>query len=125
HLALISSVAGYRGLPRSLAYGPSKAALINFSESVRPDLEKFNIGLTVINPGFVDTEMTRRNDFPMPWIMTPEKACNLIIKGLKKGKFEIAFPWQMVALLKFARILPYPLYFWFIRIFFSNKRQVQ
>lgn len=120
HIGILSSVAGYRGLPRSLAYGPTKAALINLSETLYPELRKHNIDLSIINPGFVDTPMTRVNEFPMPWIMSVDKASQIIIRGLQKQKFEIAFPWQMVWLLKFSKLLPYPLFFWFIRTFMKT-----
>lgn len=115
HIAIVASVAGYRGLPRAVAYGPTKAALINLAECLRPDLARYDVGVSIINPGFVDTPMTRDNDFPMPFIMSVEAASAAIVKGLDKGRFEIAFPWRFVMLLKFARLLPYALYFWFTR----------
>jgi len=111
HIAIIASVAGYRGLPRSMAYGPTKAALINLSETLHAELSRHGILVTVINPGFVDTPMTRTNDFPMPDIITSEKAADYIIKGLDRGKFEIAFPPRFAFFLKTLRILPNWLYF--------------
>lgn len=112
HIALVASVAGYRGLPKGAAYGPTKAALNSLADSLKPDLDNANITMTVINPGFVDTPMTRVNDFSMPFIMSAEKAAGIIVKGLLRKKFEIAFPWQMVTFLKFIRCLPNSLFFW-------------
>ncbi|PPD28876.1 MAG: oxidoreductase [Hyphomicrobium sp.] len=123
HIAMTSSVAGYRGLPQAAAYAPSKAAVISLAETLAPELKKKGITVTVINPGFVDTPMTKVNDFPMPFLMTTAGATQAIIDGLRRKKFEIAFPWQMVVLLKIARVLPYPLYFWFASTFLSPKRK--
>lgn len=109
-IAIVSSVAGYRGLPKSAYYGPTKAALINLAESLQPELAAEGIKVQLVNPGFVDTPMTRRNTFPMPFLITVEDAVGHITKGLHSNTFEIAFPWQLVAMLKFGRILPYWLY---------------
>ena len=111
HLAWFASVAGYRGLPKAAAYGPSKAALINLAESLKPDLARMGIAVSVINPGFVETPLTAANDFPMPYLMKPADAAQRTIAGLARGRFEISYPWQFVSLLKIARILPYGLYF--------------
>jgi NAD(P)-dependent dehydrogenase (short-subunit alcohol dehydrogenase family) len=121
HLALVSSVAGYRGLPKAAAYSPSKAAVISLAETLKPDLAARGVKVSVINPGFVETPMTRVNKFPMPFIIKSDDAANRIITGLKTGKFEIAFPWQLVSILKLARILPYSLYFWYVRTFLSPR----
>ena len=115
HIAIVASVAGYRGLPKGAFYGPTKAALINLAESIRPELARAGIKLQVINPGFVRTPMTDVNTFPMPFLMEPHVAVRRIIAGLHSNRFEIAFPWQLVTMLKLARILPYPAFFWFIR----------
>lgn len=112
HISWISSVAGYGGLPNSAAYGASKAALIHFAESAKPELERKGIALSVINPGFVKTQLTAKNKFPMPFLMEPEDAADKIVSGLRKKKFEIAFPWQLVTILKAINHLPYWLYFW-------------
>ena len=111
HIAWISSVAGYRGLPKSAAYGPTKAALINLAEGLQPELKKIGVGISVINPGFVRTPMTKDNDFPMPFLMEPDEAARRTIKGLARGQFEIAYPWRFVMILKTLRILPYWLFF--------------
>ncbi|MCV0426172.1 MAG: SDR family NAD(P)-dependent oxidoreductase [Roseibium sp.] len=111
-IAVVSSVAGYRGLPTSSAYGATKAALINFAESLKFDLDRVGIRIQVINPGFVDTPATRSNPFPMPHLMTVEESVQQIRKGLNhRSKFEIAFPGAFVRQLKLLRILPYRLYF--------------
>jgi short-subunit dehydrogenase len=111
HIAIVASVAGYRGLSRALAYAPTKAALINLSEALNLELGPYNVKVSVINPGFVDTPMTARNDFQMPFIVSSEFAAQKIVQGLVRGRFEIAFPWQLVSILKLARILPYWLFF--------------
>jgi len=111
HIAIVASVAGYVGLPQSLAYGPTKAALISLAESLKPDLDRYGVAVSVVNPGFVDTPMTAVNDFEMPFILKADDAAQRIANGLDAGKFEIAFPWQLVSSLKALRRLPYSLYF--------------
>jgi short-subunit dehydrogenase len=111
HLSWIASVSGYRGLPKAAAYGPTKAALINLAESLKPELAREGITVSVINPGFVKTPMISQNDFEMPFLMEVEDAGRATIAGLAKGKFEVAYPTPFVAILKFARILPYRFYF--------------
>lgn len=115
HIAVVASVAGYRGLPKGAFYGPTKAALINLCESLRPELARAGIKLQIICPGFVRTPMTDVNTFPMPFLMETGDAVAKILAGLNSNRFEIAFPWQLVMTLKLARILPYPAFFWFIR----------
>ena len=114
HIAIVSSVAGYRGLPVAIAYAPSKAALISLAETLYPDLLDESVKLTVINPGFIDTPMTKVNTFPMPFIVSTGQAADIIIRGLMKAPFEIVFPWRMKLLAKFSRLLPYWAYFGFI-----------
>ncbi|KAB2911944.1 MAG: SDR family NAD(P)-dependent oxidoreductase [Hyphomicrobiaceae bacterium] len=123
HIAMVASVAGYRGLPPTAAYGPTKAAVINLAETLRDDFAARGITVTVICPGYVETPMTARNKFPMPFIIPAEDAARRIIRGLAKRKFEIAFPWQLVALMKLGRILPYPLFFWYARTFLAPPRR--
>lgn len=115
HIAWIASVSGYRGLPKASAYGPTKAALINLAESLKPELGALGLTVSVVNPGFVETPMTKANDFPMPFLMKPEDAARRTIDGLAKGKFEVAYPTRFVAILKFTRLLPYAIYFWLIK----------
>lgn len=111
HLAIVSSVAGYRGLPASLSYGASKAALINLSEGLRFDFQRMGLKVQVINPGFVRTPLTDKNEFPMPFLIDADDAARRIVAGLKSTRFEIAFPRRFICLLKLMRILPYGLYF--------------
>lgn len=120
HLAAVASVAGYRGLPRASAYGPTKAALNSLCQSLKPALDKYGLTTTIINPGFVATPMTAKNDFPMPYIMQPDEAADRIFDGLKSKSYEIAFPWQLVTQLKFLSILPSSLYFYLIKTFVSK-----
>lgn len=109
-LALVASVAGYRGLPKAAAYAPSKAAVIALAEVLRLELQRHGIVVSLVNPGFVETPMTSVNDFPMPYIIKPDDAADRILKGLARAKFEIAFPWQLVAMLKLLRLMPNALY---------------
>ena len=91
-ICLVSSVAGYSGLPKALAYGPSKAALNNLAQILYTDLAPRGIGVYLVNPGFVATRLTRQNDFRMPSLMTPDSAADAIVAGLARGRFEIRFP---------------------------------
>ena len=111
-ISIISSVAGYRGLPAAGAYCASKAALTSFAESLNFDMQMKNVRVSLVSPGFIKTPMTDQNDFPMPMIKSPEFAANEIFKGLtaKKG-FEIHFPKAFTYFLKFLQILPNSLYF--------------
>jgi NAD(P)-dependent dehydrogenase (short-subunit alcohol dehydrogenase family) len=115
HISLISSVAGFRGLPRSLAYGPTKAALINLAETLYLDLHPHGLGVSVINPGFVETPLTAQNDFPMPGLITPAQAAEAIVAGWARGCFDIHFPKRFTLWMKLLRLLPYRLYFALVR----------
>ncbi len=117
HVSLVSSVAGFRGLPKSLAYGPTKAALISLSESMYLDLHDLGMGVSVINPGFVATPLTEGNDFSMPALITPEEAATAIVKGWEQGTFDIHFPKRFTRVMKMLRVLPYGWYFPAIRRF--------
>jgi len=117
HIAIVGSVAGYSGLPKALAYGPSKAAIINFCETLYYDLLPQGISVHLISPGFVATEATAQNDFEMPALISAEEAATEILSGIQKGEFDIHFPKRFSRFLKFLRILPYPLYFWIVRRF--------
>lgn len=111
HVSWIASVAGYMGLPKAAAYGPTKAALINLAESLEPELRLKGVSLSVINPGFVATPLTAQNDFEMPFLMQPDEAARRSIAGLAAGRFEVAYPRRFVFILRALRLLPYPLFF--------------
>ncbi|MDP3620723.1 MAG: SDR family NAD(P)-dependent oxidoreductase [Polynucleobacter sp.] len=117
HIAIVGSVAGYSGLPKALAYGPSKAAMINFCETLFYDLQPLGIGVHMISPGFVKTEATAQNDFEMPALISAEEAAKHILDGIRDGEFDIHFPKRFSGFLKFLRLLPYPIYFWILRRF--------
>jgi short-subunit dehydrogenase len=124
HIAMMASIAGYRGMsPLTTAYGPTKAAAINLAETLRHDLAPQGIAVSVINPGYVATPMTSVNKFPMPFMISAEDAARRIVRGLGRRKFEIAFPWQLVMLVKLGRLLPYPLYFWYARTVLAPPRR--
>tara|TARA_B100000123_G_scaffold240923_1_gene194383 strand:- start:235 stop:987 length:753 start_codon:yes stop_codon:yes gene_type:complete len=115
HISIVSSIAGYRGLPNSSGYGPSKAALTNFCESIYFDFKKFGVRVSVISPGFIKTPLTDKNEFPMPFLKTVDYAANQIFNGLvKSNAFEIHFPKGLTLTLKFLRILPYKLYLFLV-----------
>ncbi len=115
HISIVSSIAGYRGLPNSSGYGPSKAALTNFSESIYFDFKKFGVRVSIVSPGFIKTPLTDKNEFSMPFLKTPEYAAEQIFNGLVKGNsFEIHFPKGLTLTLKFLRILPYKLYLFLV-----------
>jgi NAD(P)-dependent dehydrogenase (short-subunit alcohol dehydrogenase family) len=115
HISLVASVAGYRGLPNALAYGPTKAALINLGEILYLDLQPEGIGVSVINPGFVETPLTTGNQFDMPALITPEEAARQIVAGWEAGDFEIHFPKRFTRWLKALQLLTDGLYFAAIR----------
>jgi NAD(P)-dependent dehydrogenase (short-subunit alcohol dehydrogenase family) len=111
HLSLVASVAGYRGLPNALAYGPSKSALQHLAETLYLDLRPEGIGVSVINPGFVATLLTAGNRFNMPALLTPEQAAQAIVHGWAKGRFDIHFPKRFTLWLKLLRHMPHSVYF--------------
>jgi short-subunit dehydrogenase len=110
-LAVVASVAGYSGLPTSAYYGCTKGGLINMIESLNFDLRRTGVKLQLINPGFVKTPLTDKNEFAMPFLIPAETAARTIARGLESDRFEIAFPTTFVLILKLLRMLPYRLYF--------------
>ena len=114
-IGIVASVAGYSGLPKALIYGASKAALINFMETLYFDLHPKGLGAYLIMPGFVQTPLTDHNEFPMPNLISADEAAREIIAGLRAGEFEIHFPKAFTRKLKLLRMLPYRLYFSLIR----------
>lgn len=111
-IGIVSSVAGYSGLPRALAYGPTKAALINLAESLYFDLHPRGHSVYLINPGFVATQATAGNDFDMPGLISAPEAAGHIVRGIERGAFHIHFPRNFTNWLRVARMLPYRWYFW-------------
>jgi NAD(P)-dependent dehydrogenase (short-subunit alcohol dehydrogenase family) len=115
HISLLASVAGFRGLPQSLAYGPTKAALINLAEALYYDLHPLGIGVSLVTPGFVATPLTAHNDFVMPALITPTQAAQAMLRGWAEGVFQIHFPKRFTRVLKLLRLLPYRWYFAVVR----------
>jgi short-subunit dehydrogenase len=111
HVALVASVAGYGGLPTAAAYGATKAALINLAEALKLELDAVGVRLSLVNPGFVRTPLTDRNEFPMPALMEVDAAARALIRGLARGGFEVTFPRRFTLAMKLLRLLPYRLYF--------------
>ena len=116
HISIVSSIAGYRGLPNSTGYGASKAALNNLAESLYFDFGRHNVRVSLISPGFIKTPMTDKNEFKMPFLKTPDFAANKIYNGLVNGSsFEIDFPKELTLILKILKILPDKIYFRLIK----------
>jgi short-subunit dehydrogenase len=111
HVAVMGSISAYGGLPRAAAYGATKAALNNMAQALKFDLDRMNVRIQIINPGFIDTPFTRNNRFAMPALMSVTRASELIVRGIKTGGFEVAFPRRLTLLLKLINMLPHSLYF--------------
>ena len=110
-ISIVSSIAGYRGLPNSTGYGPSKSALNNLAESLYFDFKRYGVRISIISPGFIKTPMTDKNDFKMPFLKTVDYAADKIYEGLiNSKKFEIDFPKQLTLILKLFKIMPNKLY---------------
>ena len=114
HISLVASVAGYRGLPNSLAYGPTKAAMINLAENLYLDLQVDGIAVSVVNPGFVETPLTAKNSFSMPALISPEQAADAMLRGWARGQCEIHFPRRFTVWMKFLRNMPQRWYFYLV-----------
>lgn len=110
-IAVNASIAGYGGLPKAAAYGASKAAAIHLCEALKFDCDRLGITIQVVNPGFIDTPLTRKNDFPMPYLMSMDDAARRLCDGFERGGFEINFPRRLAWILKAINLLPYRLYF--------------
>jgi NADP-dependent 3-hydroxy acid dehydrogenase YdfG len=111
HVAVVASVAGYAGLPTAAAYGATKAAMINLTEALRFDLEPVGVRVSLVNPGFVRTPLTDRNEFAMPALMEVDDAARALVRGLARGGFEVTFPRRFTWTMKLIGLLPYRLYF--------------
>lgn len=105
-IAVVASVSGYVGLPGAASYGATKAALNVMCEALYPELRSHGVKLSIVNPGFVDTPLTRKNDFPMPFLISAEEAADTIADGLVAGKYEIVFPRKMALAMKVLHALP-------------------
>jgi short-subunit dehydrogenase len=105
-IAVVASLAGYRGLPEASAYGATKAALINMCEALKPECERFGIVLSLINPGFVETTLTEKNDFPMPFLISAEEAADRVYRSFEGNRFETVFPTRFGFVMKTLRLLP-------------------
>lgn len=114
-IVVIASVAGLVGLPGGGFYGASKAALNNLCQALYPELEREGVRLRIVNPGFVDTPLTQKNDFPMPFLVSSDEAAEAIVSGLKTSRYEIIFPWKMALGIKFLAAIPKSLLFTFTR----------
>lgn len=110
-IVLVSSLAGYRGLPGMAPYAASKAALNNLAESLECEISRDGIHMSLVTPGFVATEMTQHADRPLPFLISVDRAAAAILRGVKRGRFRIAFPWQMLVLSRFQRMIPDRIYF--------------
>ena len=106
HIILIGSLAGFRGLPGAIGYGASKAALMHLAENLRADLKHTKISVQCMNPGFIKTRLTEKNDFKMPSIMTPETAARHVANAIKNGRFSTSFPVPFAWLFRIGRFLP-------------------
>ena len=121
HIAIVSSPVGYRGLPKSSGYTPSKAALNNFTQGIYFDFKKFNIRVTLISPGFIKTALTDKNEFKMPFLKDTSYAAEKIYNGLvNKKSFEIIFPPQIAFIYKIFQILPNRIYNYLINKFVNK-----
>lgn len=115
HIALVASVAGYRGLPNAAAYSASKAGLIAMAEALAMDMVDLGVRISVINPGFVETEATEVNEFEMPMLLQADDAARRMVDGLARPGFEIRFPWQFALFLRAIGLLPNRAYIWAVR----------
>jgi len=115
HISLVASVAGYRGLPQSMAYGPTKAALQHLADTLYLDLHGRGMGVSIINPGFVATPLTAPNTFDMPALLSPDQAAQAILNGWAQGRYEMHFPKRFTLWLKLLGLLPHTLYFALVR----------
>jgi short-subunit dehydrogenase len=106
----VASLAGYRGVPKAAAYSASKGAVINFLQSMRFHLADHNVGVTIVNPGFVRTPLTDRNDFHMPFLMEADRAARVMCDGIARGRAELSFPFPFSTTIALMRIIPHPIY---------------
>ena len=118
HIVIIGSLSGFRGLRGAIGYGASKAGVMHLAENIQADLHRTNVKVQLINPGFIKTRLTDKNDFDMPYIMSPEQAAQEVIEDMKSNRFQSNFPRKFSWLFRGGNFLPAPLFF---RIFGANK----
>jgi short-subunit dehydrogenase len=111
HIVLTGSLTGYRGLPRSAPYTASKAGIMALAESLHADTRGSGVRVQLLNPGFIKTRLTEKNDFKMPFIMEPEKAAEIVLRHMETGGFQRAFPYGFGLLFRAAQFLPDWLYY--------------
>ena len=117
HIVMIGSLSGFRGLPNAIGYGASKAGMMHLAENIKADLYKANIKVQLINPGFIKTRLTEKNNFKMPFIMTAEDAAKHVIRAMQRNRFQTNFPVMFSLIFRMSNFLPAFLYFWL----FSKK----
>ena len=122
-ILIMSSIAGWIGLPKASAYAPTKSALRLFAQSIRFDLARYNIIVKLCSPGFVNTKAVKVNDFKMPGLIEPNVAAKIILKNISNKKFEITFPWLFSTLMKFLTYLPDNLSYKFIKYVTSYEKE--
>jgi short-subunit dehydrogenase len=105
-IVLIGSLSAYGGLPRAIGYGASKAAVASLAETMNHDLKGTGVDVQLINPGFIKTRLTDKNDFKMPQLLTPSVAAIQVVKGMKKHTFRHDFPWPFSRFIKLFANLP-------------------
>jgi NADP-dependent 3-hydroxy acid dehydrogenase YdfG len=106
HIVLIGSLSAYGGLPKAIGYGASKAAVASIAETMRHDLKGTGVEVQLINPGFIKTRLTDKNNFKMPQLLTPINAAKHVIKGMRKNTFRYDFPWPFSGIIKLFTSLP-------------------
>ena len=117
HIVMIGSLSGFRGLPNAIGYGASKAGMMHLAENIKADLYKSNIKVQLINPGFIKTRLTEKNNFKMPFIMSAEDAAKHVIRAMRRNRFQTNFPVMFSLIFRMPNFLPAFLYFWL----FSKK----
>ena len=117
HVVMIGSLSGFRGLPNAIGYGASKAGMMHLAENIKADLYKSNIKVQLINPGFIKTRLTEKNNFKMPFIMSAEDAAKHVIRAMRRNRFQTNFPVMFSLIFRMTNFLPAFLYFWL----FSKK----
>ena len=120
HIVMIGSLSGFRGLPNAIGYGASKAAMMHLAENIKADLYKTPIKIQLINPGFIKTRLTEKNNFKMPFIMSVEDAAKRVIFAMNSNRFQTNFPLIFSLLFRASNLLPAFIYFW---LFSSNMKK--